>query len=162
VEAVRLDRRESHHALAGLLILLASLAAGCGGEASPHASRSPCPPAPGPLPSRAPTVTTCRYAVGAARVQIIFDSAPQAWFRWNRAQVERWQAAAGWSHTPSQEPRVVGHVGAGAFWVTGPRELVATDRRRIVTVRVLRASGSTRPRALAVDVARAALRTASS
>jgi hypothetical protein len=154
---VRFHDPQSLVALAGLLTL-----AGCG--ASQHQApkhRAACPPAPGPLLTRAPTATTCRYAVGPARVQVTFDSAPQAFFRWSRAQVERWQAAAGWSHTPSQAPHDVAHVGAGAFWVSGPRELVATDRKQIVTVRVLRDAGSAPPRALAVRVARAALRTAS-
>jgi hypothetical protein len=43
----------------------------------------------------------------------------------------------------------------GAFWVRGPRELVAGDGRRLVTVRVLRAAKGAR--ATAIRVARAAL-----
>ena len=43
----------------------------------------------------------------------------------------------------------------GAFWVRGPRELVATDGRRLVTVRVLHPV--TDARATAVRVARAVL-----
>jgi hypothetical protein len=94
-------------------------------------------------------------------VTVMVDAAPQAWFRWNRAQVERWQTSSGWSHTPSQMPRQVDHVGAGAFWVRASAELVATDRRRIVTVRVVHGTAGAAPRPLAVRVARAALRSAS-
>jgi hypothetical protein len=112
-------------------------------------------------PERSLDLTRCRYAVGTTRVRVDVDTAPQAAFRWTRAQVERWQTAAGWSHTPGQQPRNVDHVGAGAFWVATPRELVATDRRRIVTVRVVHDAGAVAPRALAVSVARAALATAS-
>jgi len=158
VEAVRFHDPQPHHALAGLLIA-ASLVAGCGGEAQhPHrAAANPCPPAPGPLSAKAPD-TTCRYAVGDGRVAVTFDRAPQAYFRWIRAQVERQQTATMWSHTPSQAPHPVAHVGAGAFWVRGPRELVATDRHELLTVRVLRAPAGTTSRALATTVARRILR----
>ena len=157
--------------------MVAGLLAGCGGasrDEHPHA-RAACPPGPGTAlarvagtasaqasaPERAPGAATCRYTAGPARVSVAVDSAPQAFFRYNRAQVERWQTAAGWANTPSQQPKVVAHVGAGAFWVSATRELVATDKRRIVTVRVLRDPRGTRPRAVAISVARAALRTAS-
>jgi hypothetical protein len=50
---------------------------------------------------------------------------------------------------------MVSGVGEGAFWVRGPRELVATDGRRLITVRVLHAEHDAR--ATAITVARAAL-----
>ena len=186
MEGVQLEDRQPVAAVAGLLtprralaawVLLAGLLAGCG-SASHDGSASrqePCPPAPGAAlaraagtaratasaPERSYAAATCRYAAGPARVTVAVDTAPQAYRRWLRGQVERWQAAVGWSHTPSQAPRNVAHVGAGAFWVSGSRELVATDRRRIVTVRVVRDAAGAPPRAVAVSVARAALRTAS-
>ena len=180
---MRLDARQPDDADTGLLsrrfrlalglLLLAGLPAGCGGAAD-RAETPRCPAGPGSAlaravgaprvaasaPERSPGFAACRYAAGRTRISIAVDSAPQAFRRWSNSQVERWQVAVGWSHTPSQAPRVVSHVGAGAFWVSGPRELVATDRRRIVTVRVVRAAGAP-PRALAVGVAKAALRTAS-
>ena len=177
MEAVQFQRRHADVAGTGLLILVASVAAGCGGASHDERprTRAACPPEPGTALARATGVaraaasaadrsvdlTTCRYAAGATRVRVDVDTAPQAAFRWTRAQVERWQTAAGWSNTPSQQPRNVEHVGTGAFWVSATRELVATDRRRIVTVRVVRDPGDKRPRAVAVSVARAVLRTAS-
>jgi hypothetical protein len=183
---VQLERRHpepakhrllSHLPRGGASVALAGLLAGCGSAShnGPASTQEPCPPGPGAAlaraagaaravasaPERSVDVATCRYAAGDARVRVVVDSAPQAAFRWSRAQVERWQAAAGWSHTPGQQPRNVDRVGAGAFWVATPRELVATDRRRIVTVRVVHAGGGGAPRALAISVARAALRTAS-
>jgi hypothetical protein len=88
---------------------------------------------------------------------VIVDSAPQASFRWIRAEVERQQTATMWSNTPAQAPREVSGVGARAFWVVASRELVATDRHRIVTVRVLHGARSLGARGLAIAVARAAL-----
>ena len=104
------------------------------------------------LVSRDPDIVTCVYG-GAVRV--IVDSAPQALPRWQRAEVERTQTTTEWADIPAQQPRMVSGVGVGAFWVRGPRELVASDGRRLVTVRVLHASGSAR--ATAIRVARAAL-----
>jgi hypothetical protein len=131
---------------------LATLAvAGCGGPAKPD----PCSPrvaavaGHGSLISSDPDIVTCVYG-GAVRV--VVDSAPQALVRWQRAEVERTQTTSEWARIPDQQPQLVGGVGEGAFWVRGPRELVATDGRRLVTVRVLRGS-----RATAIRVARAAL-----
>lgn len=178
MEAVRLDDRQSvaavnrllsrHPALTTALIVVAGLLAGCGAS-SDAGKRAGCPGAPGSALSRAvgvpravasrpqlsPGVSICRYAAGSTRVRVTVDSAPQAYLRWNRAQVERWQTAAGWSDNPGQAPKVVAHLGKGAFWVTAPRELVATDGRHIVTVRVLAGAPARR---IAVRVARAALR----
>ena len=49
---------------------------------------------------------------------------------------------------------MVSGVGMGAFWVRGPRELVASDDRRLVTVRVLHPSARA---ATAIRVGRAAV-----
>ncbi len=131
-----------------LLVFAALALAGCGGTSSP------CPAA-GRAVSESFELVTCGYdgTVGAFRVTI--DTAPQAWVRWQRAQVERTQTADEWSHDPGQEPRAVNGVGEGAFWVAVPRELVTSDGKRLVTVRVLQARD---PRAAAIRMARAALR----
>jgi hypothetical protein len=145
-------------ALALALVVLT----GCGGSHAAAPAR-PKPKAPcdgrvaavaGPaaLVSRDPDIVTCVYG-GAVRV--IVDSAPQALLRWQRAQVERTQTTAEWAHIPDQQPRMVNGVGMGAFWVSGPRELVASDGRRLVTVRVLHPAKDAR--ATAIRVARAAL-----
>jgi hypothetical protein len=102
------------------------------GAAAHHASR--CPPRePG-----AGGVATCAVQRPGLRARITADDAPQAWLRWERAQEERTQAAAEWSNTPSQQAVDVPGVSAGAFWVPATRELVASDGRRLLTVRVLR------------------------
>ncbi len=136
--------------------------AGCGGSsAAPAARPKPAPPCSArvaavaghaKLVSRDPDIVTCVYG-GAVRV--IADSAPQALVRWQRAEVERTQTTTEWADIPAQQPRMVSGVGMGAFWVRGPRELVASDGRRLVTVRVLRPAHDAR--ATAIRVARAAL-----
>ena len=69
--------------------------------------------------------------------------------------MERTQTTTEWAQIPDQQPQLVDGVGEGAFWVRGPRELVATNGRRLVTVRVLH--GSRAARTTATRVARAAL-----
>jgi hypothetical protein len=86
---------------------------------------------------------------------VITDSAPQALPRWQRAEVERTQTTAEWADIPAQQPRMVSGVGMGAFWVRGPRELVASDGCRLVTVRILRPAHAAR--ATAIRVVRAVL-----
>ena len=106
---------------------------------------------------RTGAVVTCLYAAGASRVTLVVDRNPQAWRRWTAAQVERTQATMEWAHTPSQAPHDVAGVGAGAFWVTGPRLLIASDGQRLVTVTVRRPAAQAAARALAKRVAAAAL-----
>jgi hypothetical protein len=140
--------------------LAALAAAGCGGHAAPPRPKQPDPCSArvaavaghGALVSRDPDIITCVYG-GAVRV--VVDTAPQALLRWQRAEVERTQTTAEWARIPDQQPQMVDGVGQGAFWVRGPRELVAGDDRRLVTVRVLRPS--TAARATAIRVARAVL-----
>jgi hypothetical protein len=149
--------------------LAALAAAGCGGavQAAParHAAR-PCSPrmaaaagvgAHTRVGSREPDVITCRYQAAGREVRVTVDTAPQAWLRWERAQVERQQNASEWSDTPSQKPREVAGVGGGAFWVRAPRELVTSDGRRLLTVRVLRPAAAQPARRAAIGVARAGL-----
>lgn len=104
-----------------------------------------------------PDVVTCRYAGDRGTFRVTVDSAPQAWFRWQRAQVERLQTTAEWARTPAQQPRDVPGVGGGAFWVRAPRELVTSDGKRLLTVRVLRPRQATAARRAAIRVARAGL-----
>ena len=153
----------------GLAGALAALVAGCGsgggdGGTTTHAahhSRPPCPAAiAGDARTRVvsaePMLRTCAYAAGTDSFRVTLDDLPQAWFRYDRAQIERWQNTEGWAHHPAQEPRLVHGVGAGAFWVQATRELVASDGRRIVTVRVLKPAGPG-ARSLALRAARPVL-----
>jgi hypothetical protein len=157
-----------------LMIGLAAVAlAGCGGSDD---AASPAKPAKRPadpcsarmtaaagagahasLVSREPDVVTCRYAGGAGSFRVTVDKAPQAWFRWQRGQVERIQTASEWAHTPAQRARDVPGVGGGAFWVRGPRELVTSDGRQLLTVRVERPHRDKVARRAAIKVARAGL-----
>lgn len=152
------------------LVVLAVPLAGCGtpatgpvrhGAAAPH-----CPARMGTalgdsarvrLVSREPALVTCAYSTAAATVRVTFDDGPQAWFRWMRAQEERTQTSVEWSDTPGDRPRDVAGVGAGAFWVTAPRQLVASDGRRLLTISVLRPRDPVHARRLATRIARAGL-----
>jgi hypothetical protein len=160
--------------------LAASVLAGCGGgggDAAPpakptHAAQpakkpaDPCSPrmtaAAGPGAHARVVVSdldvvTCRYAGDRGTFKVTVDTAPQAWWRWQRAQVERLQTTAEWARTPAQQPRNVPGVGGGAFWVRAPRELVTSDGKQLLTVRVLRPRQATAARRAAIKVARAGL-----
>jgi hypothetical protein len=100
---------------------------------------------------------TCELTASGTDIRVLVDSAPQALVRWQRAEVERTQTTREWANIPAQQPRMVSGVGEGAFWVLGPRELVATDGRRLVTVRVLAPHTATKARRAAIGAARAAL-----
>jgi hypothetical protein len=153
-----------------LVLAAAALAfGGCGGAVQ----GAPAQPAAAPCSSRIAAaagadarmrivseqsdVVTCRYAAPGRAFRVTVDTAPQAWLRWERAQVERQQNASEWSNTPSQKPRDVAGVGGGAFWVRAPRELVTSDGRQLLTVRVLRPAAPQRARRAAIGVARAGL-----
>jgi hypothetical protein len=137
--------------------------AGCGASAAP-ARKGPCSPrvaaAAGPgTRARALShefeLVTCSYTDAAAAFRVTVDTAPQAWVRWQRAEVERTQTTAEWARIPDQQPRPVSGVGGGAFWIRATRELVASDGRELLTVRVLHPAAGAR--AAAIRVARAAL-----
>jgi hypothetical protein len=156
-----------------LVIGLTAIAiAGCGGgDAAPPAkpvkqAADPCSAkmnaAAGPgahvsLVSREPDLVTCRYAGDAGTFRVTVDTAPQAWIRWQRGQVERIQTASEWAHTPEQKARDVPGVGGGAFWIRGPRELVTSDGKQLLTVRVERPHRDKVARRAAIKVARAGL-----
>jgi hypothetical protein len=157
-----------------LVVVLAALVfVGCGGggekAAAPTPKPTPAPPcspkmtaAAGPgahadVVSSEPQLVTCLYAGERGRFRVTVDSLPQAWLRWERAQVERIQTASEWANTPSQRARDVPGVGGGAFWVQAPRELIASDGQRLLTVRVLRPAAAAKARRAAIRVARAGL-----
>jgi hypothetical protein len=140
--------------------------AGCGG-AQPTAHRVAAKPA-GPCVESAraaiagvrtrvtavsPGSATCVYESPALRADVTVDSNPQAATRFSRAVVERAQNAA-WTHVRSKAPVLVEGLGQGADWFPADHELLATDGRRIVSVKFVRAGG----RALAKSLARATLR----
>jgi hypothetical protein len=159
-----------------LVIGLAGLAlAGCGGgdsappPAKPTHAAKPADPCSAKMTTAAgpgaharvvatdPDVVTCSYAGDRGTFRVTVDKAPQAWLRWERAQIERLQTTAEWARTPAQQPRNVPGVGGGAFWVRAPRELVTSDGKLLLTVRVLRPRQATAARRAAIEVARAGL-----
>ena len=87
------------------------------------------------------------------RVSVTIDSAPQAYFRLERAAVEAEQVFG----TVRLEPAPVNVTGLGldAYWFPGERHVVTTDGVRLITAQVSSAGESEgRERALAVVVAR--------
>jgi hypothetical protein len=150
------------------LVLGTIAVAGCGGAAAPRPAAkhaSPCARmaagagagAHARVVSAESELLTCQYTSQTSTLRVTVDTAPQAWLRWGRAQVERTQTTREWANIPAQQPHVVSGVGGGAFWVPGPRELVASDGQRLVTVRVLRPATNRVARRDAIRVARAGL-----
>jgi hypothetical protein len=67
---------------------------------------------------------------------VMLDSAPQAYTRMEREQVEFWQNVE-WSHkTARAAPRPVGHLGLGGYWFPVQSRLLTTDGVRLVTIKV--------------------------
>jgi hypothetical protein len=78
---------------------------------------------------------TCRYEGDAGKFRVTIDTAPQAWFRWTRGQVERIQTASEWANIPARQAR----------------------RQGLLTVRVERPHSDRLARRAAIKVARAGL-----
>ncbi len=73
-------------------------------------------------------------------VIVMLDSAPQAYTRMEREQVEFWQNVE-WSHKAARAaPRPVVHLGLGGYWFPLQNRLLTTDGVRLVTVKVRSAS----------------------
>jgi hypothetical protein len=152
-------------ARAGLLgVLMVVVAAGCGGAAERHGPRCPAKVATALGPGARAKVAavevgqlTCVFATANARVRVSLDDNPQAWYRFKRAEVERFQATTADAHARAQQPVIVEGVGAGAFWVRATRELVASDGRRLLTVQVARPAALAAARRTAVRIAPAGL-----
>jgi hypothetical protein len=78
----------------------------------------------------------CRLRAGDREVIVMLDSAPQAYTRMEREQVEFWQNAE-WSHKAARaSPRPVGHLGLGGYWFPVQSRLLTTDGVRLITVKV--------------------------
>jgi hypothetical protein len=88
---------------------------------------------------------TCIYEAGARRVDVHVDANPQAEVRFQRAVVERDQNAV-WSSAPGRAPRLLQGIGRGADWFPADRELLTTDGRRLISVKLVRAPASGRAR----------------
>jgi hypothetical protein len=88
-------------------------------------------------------------------VVVMLDSAPQAYTRMEREQVEFWQNVE-WSHkTARAAPRPVGHLGLGGYWFPVQSRLLTTDGVRLVTVKVRGpSSGPSERKSAAIGLAR--------
>jgi hypothetical protein len=102
-------------------------------------------------------MATCVYEAPATRVDVAIDANPQALVRFDRAVVERGQNAV-WAHRHAQMPRLLNGIGMGADWFPADRELLTTDGRRLISVKLVRTALRERARQrLARAVARATL-----
>ena len=97
----------------------------------------------------------CRFRAEGISVVVILDSAPQAYTRMEREQVEFWQNVE-WSHKAARAaPRPVGHLGLGGYWFPLQSRLLATDGVRLITVKVRApSSGPSERKVAAVRMAR--------
>jgi hypothetical protein len=97
----------------------------------------------------------CRFEANGRSVTVMLDSAPQAYTRMEREQVEFWQNVE-WSHKAARAaPRPVGHLGLGGYWFPSQRRLLTTDGVRLVTIKVRGPSaGPSESKATATRLAR--------
>jgi hypothetical protein len=88
-------------------------------------------------------------------VIVMLDSAPQAYTRMEREQVEFWQNVE-WSHKSARSaPRPIAHLGLGGYWFPLQSRLLTTDGVRLITVKVRApSSGPSARKAAAVRLAR--------
>jgi hypothetical protein len=97
----------------------------------------------------------CRLRGDDLEAIVMLDSAPQAYTRMEREQVEFWQNVE-WSHkTARAAPRPVGHLGLDGYWFPVQSRLLTTDGVRLVTIKVRAPSaGPAERRAQAIKLAR--------
>jgi hypothetical protein len=96
----------------------------------------------------------CRFRADGISVTVMLDSAPQAYTRMEREQVEFWQNVE-WSHkTARAAPRPITTLGLGGYWFPVQSRLLTTDGVRLITIKVRAPSASPEERkATAVKLA---------
>ena len=84
----------------------------------------------------------------------MLDSAPQAYVRMDREQVEFWQNVE-WSHKAARAaPAPITSLGLGGYWFPLQSRLLTTDGVRLDTIKVIWHTGNRAERKpLAVDLA---------
>jgi hypothetical protein len=92
-----------------------------------------------------PGLATCAYAAPGVRVNVSIDTNPQALRRFSRAVVERGQVAV-WSGRHGHLPHLLNGIGQGADWFPDDRDLLTTDGRRLIDVKLVRTALSARAR----------------
>jgi hypothetical protein len=165
-------------------VVLAAAIAGCGssssgGETSTRAPVSSAPVATTPASAQLPSPCDrrareaipggataaspftarngsagCRLAGRRLDAVVYLDSAPQAYTRMEREQVEFWQNVE-WSHkTARAAPRPITTLGLGGYWFPVQSRLLTTDGVRLITIKVRAPSmGPSERRAKAVGLA---------
>jgi hypothetical protein len=84
----------------------------------------------------------CRLKASEGEAIVMLDSAPQAYTRMEREQVEFWQNVE-WSHkTARSTPRPVTTLGLGGYWFPLQSRLLTTDGVRLITIKVRAPSAS--------------------
>jgi hypothetical protein len=96
----------------------------------------------------------CRLEGRELDAVVYVDSAPQAYTRMEREQVEFWQNVE-WSHkTARAAPRPVTTLGLGGYWFPVQSRLLTTDGVRLITIKVRAPSeGPAERKAKAVELA---------
>jgi hypothetical protein len=96
----------------------------------------------------------CRLRGRQLEAVVYLDSAPQAYTRMEREQVEFWQNVE-WSHkTARAAPRPITTLGLGGYWFPVQSRLLTTDGVRLITIKVRAPSiGPAERRAKAVELA---------
>jgi hypothetical protein len=78
----------------------------------------------------------CRLRAAGREAIVMLDSAPQAYTRMEREQVEFWQNVE-WSHkTARAAPRPVTTLGLGGYWFPVQSRLLTTDGVRLITIKL--------------------------
>jgi hypothetical protein len=84
----------------------------------------------------------CRLKASDGEAIATLDSAPQAYTRMEREQVEFWQNVE-WSHKAARSaPRPITTLGLGGYWFPLQSRLLTTDGVRLITIKVRAPSAS--------------------
>jgi hypothetical protein len=84
----------------------------------------------------------CRLRAPHREAIVLLDSAPQAYTRMEREQVEFWQNVE-WSHKAARAaPRPITTLGLGGYWFPQQSRLLTTDGVRLITIKVRASSAS--------------------
>ena len=95
----------------------------------------------------------CRLHAGDLQAVVMLDSAPQAYVRMEREQVEFWQNVE-WSHKAARAaPAPVTSLGLGGYWFPLQSRMLTTDGVRLDTIKVIWPSGGAERKPLAIDLA---------
>jgi hypothetical protein len=141
--------------VAFLIAVVLAVLGGGGDRAAPHLPSACAGHAHGASFTASNGADGCRFRADGGSVTVLLDSAPQAYTRMEREQVEFWQNVE-WSHKAARAaPRPVGRLGLGGYWFPLQSRLLTTDGVRLVTIKVRSGSlGPSERKAAATGLAR--------